>query len=123
METAWISIKEKPLLGTGTGGMKEVLTSVELAQKLDYSDAQPYSYPHNQYVGEVMSFGIVGAIPLFATLLYLLIIALRKKNFLLLSLLVILFVCMMTEMPFDIYKSINYFLFFISLLFTQKIHL
>jgi hypothetical protein len=67
-----------------------------------------------------MHFGLVGAIPLFATLLYLLVLALRQRNFPLLALMALLLVFMLTEMPFDLYKSINYFLFFTSLLVHAK---
>jgi O-antigen ligase len=112
-ETAMTSIKEKPLLGVGTGGMRAVTYPLDIT-------GQTFSYPHNQYLGEVMHFGLIGAIPLFATLLYLLITSLRHKNFLLLSLLLILFVFMVTEMPFDLYKSINYFIFFTSLLYAKN---
>jgi O-antigen ligase len=119
-ETTLFSIKEKPLLGVGTGGMKAVLASSELAEKLDYPAQLASSYPHNQYLGEIMHFGIIGAIPLFATLIYLLIIAICRKNFLLLSLMVILFVFMITEMPFDLHKSINYFLFLTNLFMARN---
>ena len=115
-ETAMASIKEEPLLGVGTGGMRAIMDTPKIAE----TAGQTFSYPHNQYLGEVMHFGIIGAIPLFATLIYLLIIAIRHKNFLLLSLMLILFVFMVTDMPFDLYKSINYFLFFICLLLFQK---
>jgi O-antigen ligase len=114
-ETAMSSIKEKPLLGTGTGGMDAVMTSTELADKLGYPEPMPFSYPHNQYLGEVMQFGFIGALVLFGTLIYLLVLALRKKDFLLQSLLLILFIFMFTEMPLDSHKGINFFLFFISL--------
>ncbi|MDR1405963.1 MAG: O-antigen ligase family protein [Prevotellaceae bacterium] len=114
-KTAMASIREKPLLGTGTGGMKAVMTSPELAAELGYPEAMPFSYPHNQYLGEVMHFGCIGAAALFGTLLYLLILSLRRKDFLLQSLLLILFVFMFTEMPFDSHKAINLSLFFISL--------
>jgi O-antigen ligase len=113
-ETAMASIKEEPLLGVGTGGMRAIIYTPEMTEITGLT----LSYPHNQYLGEVMHFGIIGAIPLFATLIYLLIMAIRHKNFLLLSLMIILFVFMITEMPFDLYKSINYFLFFTSLLLT-----
>jgi O-antigen ligase len=109
-ETAITSIKEKPLLGVGTGGMKAVMlekTGLSLS-------------PHNQYLGEVMHFGVIGAIPLFTTLIYLLVMAIRRKNFLLLSLMVISLAFMATEMPFDLNRSINYFLFFTNLLLFQK---
>ena len=115
-ETAMASIKEEPLLGVGTGGMKAVIDTPEIAE----ITGQSLRSPHNQYLGEVMHFGIIGAIPLFATLIYLLIVAIRRKNFLLLSLMLILFVFMITEMPFDWYKSINYFLLFTSLFLFQK---
>jgi O-antigen ligase len=115
-KTAMTSIKEEPLLGAGTGGMKAIINTPEITEII----GQSLSHPHNQYLGEIMHFGIIGAIPLFATLLYLLVIAIRHKNFLLLSLMTILFIFMITEMPFDIHKGINYFLFFTSLLLFQK---
>jgi hypothetical protein len=115
-KTAIVSIQEEPVLGVGTGGMKAVIDTPEMTKITGLS----LSYPHNQYLGEVMHFGIIGAIPLFATLMYSLIIAIRHKHFLLLSLMLILSVFMITEMPFDIYRGISYFLFFISLLFFQK---
>jgi O-antigen ligase len=115
-KTAIASIKENPSLGVGTGGMEAVIDTPEITGII----GQSLSYPHNQYLGEVMHFGIIGAIPLFATLIYLLTIAIRHKNLLLLSLMAILFIFMITEMPFDLYKGINYFLFFICLLLFQK---
>lgn len=115
-ETAMASIKEEPLLGAGTGGMRALIYTPEITE----ITGQTLSYPHNQYLGEIMHFGFIGAIPLFATLIYLLIMALRHKNFLLLSLMLILSIFMFTEMPFDLYKGINYFLFFTSLLLNAK---
>jgi O-antigen ligase len=114
-ETAVASIQENPLLGTGTGGMVAPINSPELAEKLGYAEPQPFTYPHNQYLGEVMHFGFIGAVALFVTLAYLVFLALRKKDFLLQSVLVILFVFMLSEMPFDSNKGITFALFFISL--------
>jgi O-antigen ligase len=118
-ETTVASIKERPLLGVGTGEMEKVLTSPELATALGYHGALRFSYPHNQYLGEVMHFGFVGAVPLFGTLIYLLVLAIRRKNFLLLALMAVIFVFMMTEMPFDMSKGINLFMFFSCLLLLQ----
>jgi hypothetical protein len=115
-KAAMTSIKEKPLLGTGTGGMRAAMDTPEIAE----TAGLPLTYPHNQYLGEVMHFGLIGAIPLFATLIYLLTLAIRHKNFLLLSLMAILFIFMITEMPLDLNKSINYFLFFTCLFLFQK---
>jgi O-antigen ligase len=112
-KTAVYSIKEKPLLGVGTGGMMDVLTSPEVAKKLGYSEAYDFS-PHNQYLAEIMYFGIIGALPLFITLVYLLITSLRRRYFLLQSLLVITFLFMITDMALDISKSLNLILFFSS---------
>jgi O-antigen ligase len=114
-ETAIASIKERPLLGTGTGGMKAVCTSPELTVKLNYPEPLSFNNPHNQYLGEIMHFGFIGATALSGTLIYLLILAFRKKDFLLQSLLLILFIQMFTEMPFDSHKGIYSYLFFISL--------
>jgi O-antigen ligase len=110
-ETAMASIKEKPLFGVGTGGMYAVIETPEMTEKI----GQALSYPHIQYLGEIMHFGFIGATALFGTLIYLLILALRRMDFLLQSLLLILFVFMFTEMPLDSHKGINFFLFFTSL--------
>ncbi len=121
LKTTIYSIKEKPLLGVGTGGMREVIHSPEVAEKIGYEYPQgTLSYPHNQYLGEIMHFGIIGAIPLFALLLYLLVIAVRRNDFLMQALVVILFVFSVTEMPFESSKGINYFTFFISLLVFSR---
>jgi hypothetical protein len=114
-ETAIASIKEKPLLGTGTGGMLSVMQSPEIATQLGYSNPQPFSYPHNQYLGEVMHFGIIGSLALFLTIAYLLFIALRRKDLLLQAALLSMLVLMFTEMPFDSNKAIHFFLLFSSL--------
>ena len=114
-KTAIYSIKEKPLLGVGTGGMKAVIHSQEVAEKLAYPAALPFSHPHNQYLGEVMHFGFIGAAALFGTLLYLLFLAFRERNFLLQSILLTTAIFMFSEMPFDISKGINFILFFTSL--------
>jgi O-antigen ligase len=115
-EAAVTAIKERPLLGTGTGGMRALISAPDVVAVT----GEPFSYPHNQYLGEVMHFGLVGAIPLFATLLALLVLALRQRNFPLLALLALLLAFMLTEMPFDLYKSINFFLFFTSFLVHAK---
>lgn len=119
-ETAVASIKERPLLGVGTGGMREAIRSPEMAERLHYPQPQPLSYPHNQYLGEAMHFGFLGAIPLFGTLVCLLLLALRRKNLLLQAVLLTAFIFMCTEMPFDSHRGVNFFLFFLSLFFAQR---
>ncbi|MDR2835148.1 MAG: O-antigen ligase family protein [Bacteroidales bacterium] len=107
-EIAISSIKENPLIGVGTGGMKSIFDKANVAGDLIIN-------PHNQYLGEIMQFGIIGAIPLFVTLIYLFIIALQRKDFLLLSFLLVLMIIMLTEMPFDTGKGLPFALFFSSL--------
>ncbi len=114
-------IKEKPLLGVGTGGMDAALNDPEVIQQLGYGTPLGLSYPHIQYIGEIMHFGIIGAMALFVALGYITYTAFRRKDFLLQSLLLMLFVFMFTEQPFDMNKSINFALFFTSLLFVHKI--
>jgi O-antigen ligase len=111
-EIAIGSIQNNPLLGVGTGGMKELIVPVNA----EFGLPEWYiTYPHNQYLGEVMHFGFIGSIPLFATLIYLLILAIQRKDILLQSFLIVLSIAMCTDMPFDICKTIHFSLFFSSL--------
>jgi O-antigen ligase len=114
-ETAISSIQRNPLLGVGTGGMKELIVPINA----EFGKPEWYiTYPHNQYLGEVMHFGFIGAIPLFATLIYMAILAIRRKDILLQSFLIILIIAMYSDMPFDICKTIHISLFFSSLFLT-----
>jgi O-antigen ligase len=111
-EIAINAIQNDPFLGVGTGGMKELIIPVNA----EFGLPEWYiTYPHNQYLGEVMHFGFIGAIPLFATLIYLLILAIRRKDILLQSFLIILSIAMCSDMPFDMCKTIHFSLFFPSL--------
>jgi O-antigen ligase len=114
-ETAINSIQNNPLLGVGTGGMKELIVPINA----EFGFPEWFiTYPHNQYLGEVMHFGFIGAIPLFATLIYMLILAIRRKSIFLQSFLIILAIAMLSDMPFDMCKTIHFSLFFSSLFLT-----
>jgi O-antigen ligase len=111
-EIAVASIQDNPLLGVGTGGMKELIIPVNI----EFGAPEGYiTYPHNQFLGEVMHFGFIGAIPLFATLIYILLLAIRRKDILLQSFLIVLGIAMCSDMPFDMCKTIHFSMFFSSL--------
>lgn len=119
-KTAAYSIKQQPLLGIGAGGAVGVITDPETAKKLGYPSPTPVTYAHNQYLGEVMCFGLIGALALFAVLGYFICISVKREDLLMQALLLILIVFMFTEMPFASNKGINFSLFFLSLLYYGK---
>jgi O-antigen ligase len=56
----WNRFIEAPIMGHGTGSLPELM-HVEL---FEYNYTTTVNHPHNQYLGELMQFGIVGTIPL-----------------------------------------------------------
>jgi O-antigen ligase len=94
-------IKERPLLGYGYN------TQLEQIWQLNESSGYPIllelddntrAHLHNQYLEEIFQFGLIGALPFFFLLLYLIYLGVKKRDVYLLSFLLIylLFFCVDT---------------------------
>lgn len=72
----------------------------------------PYLYSHNQFLGDMVQFGIWGPLMLFILLSGLIYYSIQKRNFLLQQLLLLYTLIMMIEEPFYIQEGIMRFMLF-----------
>jgi len=102
--------------------MEGYIRSPEFAQQLGYSFNYDFNHFHNQLLDELVQFGIIGAIPLLAMFAYICFIAVRKRDILLLSFLLIYIPFCNVESPFSSVKGIMGFLFWLCfILSAQKV--
>jgi len=99
-------IKEHLWFGTGTGGMRKVV--VEFAN------------PHNQYYGEILHLGIVGALVMTVLLGATIYFGIKERNILLLFFMTLYLLLMLTEMPLTIQKGVTFFSLFVSLFISPE---
>ena len=91
-------IKERPFLGYGYNTQLEHVRQLDESSGysiLPYIDDGTRAHFHNQYLEETFQFGLIGALPFFLLLLYLLYFGVKKQDIYILSFLVIylLFFC------------------------------
>ncbi|MDR0814756.1 MAG: O-antigen ligase family protein [Bacteroidales bacterium] len=110
------AIKEKPLFGWGTGYVAPLIQSEERAQRVGLETPYEFGQFHNQYLEEVVQFGIPGALVLLLLIGWLLYLGVRKKDFLLLSLLLIYLMFFWTETVLETFKGITPFAFWVCFL-------
>lgn len=111
IERAVIEWKKNPWLGFGTGSTKEVIRNVEW-EKID----QIFNHPHNQYLTELIQFGIIGSIPLMMFLITAFAFGIKTGNRELISILVLFSIFMLVESPINSNKGLVPFLVVVSLL-------
>ncbi len=121
-KTAITAIKERPLFGWGTGSMKYLLYNEDIAHKagLEKPIAE-FNHFHNQYLDEIVQFGLIGSLPFFGLFAYLIYLAIKKRDFLLMAYLAIYLPFMFVESPFATVKGIQPMIFWLCFfLSTQK---
>lgn len=95
------SIHEHLWFGTGTGGMRKIV--------IDFAN------PHNQYYGEILHLGVVGALVMAILLGATIYFGIKNRNVLLLYFMILFMMLMLTEMPLTIQKGVTFFSLFVSL--------
>ncbi|MGM0613101.1 MAG: O-antigen ligase family protein [Bacteroidota bacterium] len=103
--------------GVGNGDVKDEL--MHKAKELfgpDINLKRHYN-AHNQYIDTFVALGLPGLLILLALLLWPLIYAIKKKNYLLLSLVLILFVSLFFESMINRQAGVVFFAFFLPLFF------
>jgi O-antigen ligase len=105
------AIKERPLIGHGTGAQKDIIQSMDRAQKLGYEEifCSKCVHPHNQFLSEILQYGIPLGLIMPALLLCMFGI---RKNFLLFAFLLIEIGFMTVEGPLDTQKGVTFFSYF-----------
>ena len=108
-------ISDNLWIGTGTGDIKDVL--VEKYQEMRFVMGYKYRYnPHNQFLDNLARNGLIGGgICILSIYCFPMLIGIRQKNLLLVSLILICFGVSLTESILDIHKGITFYVFFVSL--------
>jgi|GEM_PF-5919610 len=106
------AIEGKLLLGHGTGSGWIIMHEPEFEQKIGWA----VNHPHNQYLSELMQFGLLGSMPLFLFFLAATWHGLVVKDRELLSVIFTGMVFMITEAPLNSNKGIVPFVLLICLL-------
>jgi len=116
-------MKEKPILGYGTGNQKQVLKNKlnqvhpELAE--EHHNRQ-YNDPHNQFFADTLQLGIMGGFAILAWLIYLISVSFKYKNSLLFYLILNIIVNITFESMFERTYGLTFMLLFISLLIISQ---
>lgn len=110
-KTAWEIWKEHPVLGVGTGDLKETL-AVHY-QKINFTyGIKDRTSPHNQILHTGVILGAMGVFSLLLIFLLPLSRALKKDNSIFLCFLVLLFLNGLTESLFEVQKGVLFISFF-----------
>jgi O-antigen ligase len=119
-KTAISAIREKPVFGWGTGSAMQLIHSEERARSLGIETLYDFNQFHNEYLEDLVQFGIPGILILLLLFGWILCIGVREKNYLLLSLLAIyaLFCC--TESALFVAKGVVPFTFCLCFLMTNR---
>jgi O-antigen ligase len=101
------AFKQNPWIGAGTGSITEIMHNKDFEYNFSYS----VNHPHNQYLSELLQFGIVGALPFFLFMVLGMQQAVRTKNKLLFSTLILGSILMLVEAPLNSNKGLLPFVF------------
>jgi O-antigen ligase len=113
-------IKENPILGVGTGDIKNELLRVY--QKNKYAGALKQKLnSHNQFLQATAALGILGFISLFLMFGLPLLIAVKNKNITLLMAIIIVALFATTESVFEVQAGSVFYAFIIPILFVLSI--
>lgn len=117
-------IKENPIIGIGTGGIKQIMTNEANAKRVgyDYLLEPNTTYPHNQFIGETLHLGVLGILALLLVIVPLSYFAIKQKNHLLIILLICYLELMLIDMPIYHQRgTAGFFLFTTIFLYFDKL--
>ena len=114
-------IKKSPLIGYGTGDEVTMLKTEYSKKGLFISYLENFN-AHNQYISYLIKCGIIGFVLFLFSFFYFLYLAIKDKNFIYLSFLIILLIGFYTENILDSNKGIVFFAFFNTLFGYMSIY-
>ena len=109
----WHLIQKSPFVGYGTGSEKFVLKDTYFENKF-YRSYLLGLNAHNQFLSFLLNAGLIGLFLYLYIFYYGLRIAIHRKDFLLLSFLLILFIVSLSENILDVSKGVLFYGFFFS---------
>lgn len=113
-------IREKPLLGYGTGSEKDML--MKKYEKYNLQNAIVNNYDaHNQYLAFAIKAGIAGLIFFVLSILYAAYLAIKSRNLIYLSFTILFAIACVTENVLESNKGIFFFAFFNALFATRAL--
>jgi O-antigen ligase len=118
-QIAWENICQRPLFGTGLGGMKQIYTAV-LSVFSDYSHTNVL-HPHNQFLADFMQTGILGLVIVVSITIYTFYLSIKRRNFLLFVFILMWLQLMMIESPMLSERGVFYFALIACVLAHRKI--
>ncbi|MCD4834392.1 MAG: O-antigen ligase family protein, partial [Bacteroidales bacterium] len=106
------------LFGVGTGDIDEVMK--KKYQDYDLTEAQEHNFnAHNQYLDVAVKLGLVGLVLIFGWIITILVIAIRRKQFLFFYFGLILFINFFFEAMLNTIAGVSFVVFFYSLLYSM----
>lgn len=115
-------IKNNPVLGVGTGAEQDKLQECYIEKKFSPLLYWPHIKfnAHNQYFQTAIAIGLVGLVFLLANILYAIVIAVKRKQYLYLIFLFLISICFLTESMLQTNKGIVFYSFFNSFFLFSK---
>lgn len=114
-------IEKKPIVGFGAGDEIPLLLKLYKERGMTVSYREEFN-THNQYLAILIKNGIIGLIVFLSMMLYFFRLAIRSKNFMYTSFLILIAIGFITENIIDANKGIFFFAFFNTLLGYQIIN-
>lgn len=113
---ALAAIRQHPLLGHGTGAGEFVLNDPNMEKEIGWV----VNHPHNQFLAELLEYGIIGTIPFIAFVCIGLLNGFDHKDKALLAVMITALLFMLSEAPFNSNKGVVPLVFVTSLLFNKR---
>jgi O-antigen ligase len=109
-------IKENPLLGVGTGDVRDELIARYTESEMDFASDRKLN-SHNEFIEITIALGTVGLLVFVASFFFPLLYAIRQRAYLYLFFVMIILINCLTESIFEKQTGIVFFAFFNSLIF------
>lgn len=119
-KASWNLIKEAPLIGYGTGDIRDVLMAFYSDHSLPVLEDGRIN-PHNQFLQTWLALGVTGVF-LLVTIIFLIVrTAVRRRDMLAMSLGVILLLNMLVESVIEVEAGVMFYSVFVILLSSHRV--
>lgn len=120
-QSAWHIIQQHPLVGVGTGDVKDALLEEYSIQGIKYAYSRNLN-AHNQYLQTYLSVGLIGFLVLVAMLVLPGIMAFIRKDYIYFFFILLFGMNILTESMFENQAGVVFYAFFNALLFWYMSH-
>ena len=118
-KASWNVFSKNPIIGVGTGDIKDRL--IEQYGKMGYTGLVRERFnPHNQFIQTAVALGIMGLLPFLLWMFIPLVLAIRRRDLLLILFLFLFFMNALTESLIERQAGVVFTVFFLSVLVWTK---